>query len=440
MMISEVSTKRPGMASSQRGAALITTLMIATLVLAAGGALILSTNMSATTAVDSTAEMQAYYGAEAGLQQALNVLRGNIASHDVAGSPKMTFRNAVTLDKSNKSGDAASAPRFSGWLVYDYTSAGSAFVDRIKVNPTDNTYSPLTGIAFSLTISDPDSTPVAAGDPPRLVINSIGYGPKGAMKRLEMVVQRNGINFSVPAAITVVGTSPMTFALGNSNASGYTGSDTASTPMAGVSAIAVSSGNTTQAQTTIDALNAQGGGGNQVSPSAALTLDGSNTPPFLASADATRQFLVTARDIAAGEGRYFTTGTAAIAAGMGTSTSAVTSVVDNFGGDAMVLGAGYQGCGLLIVTGDLITQGSTDFEGVILVLGGTLNRNGNGNGHIDGGIIVASLDPRPTATTGFGAPTFSVNGAGNSDVRYNSESVRKAFDSTGVTVAGVHEY
>ena len=75
-----------------------------------------------------------------------------------------------------------------------------------------------------------------------------------------------------------------------------------------------------------------------------------------------------------------------------------------------------------------------------MVLGGTLNRNGNGNGHIDGGIIVASLDPRPTATTGFGAPTFSVNGAGNSDVRYNSDAVRKAFDSTGVAVAGVHEY
>ncbi len=115
MMSSEVSKKSNVPPSNERGAALITTLMIATLVLAAGGALILSTSMSTTTAVDGTAEMQAYYGAEAGLQQALNVLRGNVASHDVAGTPKMTFRNAVTLDKSNMAGDAATAMRLSGW-------------------------------------------------------------------------------------------------------------------------------------------------------------------------------------------------------------------------------------------------------------------------------------------------------------------------------------
>jgi hypothetical protein len=171
-----------------------------------------------------------------------------------------------------------------------------------------------------------------------------------------------------------------------------------------------------------------------------LALDASTTPPFLDSADATRLFLADAREIAAGENRYFTTGAAAIAAGLGTSIAPLTTVVDNFGGTAMTLGSGFQGAGLLIVTGDLVTEGSTDFEGVILVLGGTFNRNGNGNGHIDGGIIVASLDPRPEATTGFGAPTFSVNGAGNSDVRYNSQAVKKAFDSTGVSVAGVHEY
>ena len=51
--------------------------MVATLLLAAGGALILTTSTSTTTAIDATAEMQAYYGAEAGLQQALNILRGN---------------------------------------------------------------------------------------------------------------------------------------------------------------------------------------------------------------------------------------------------------------------------------------------------------------------------------------------------------------------------
>ncbi len=428
--------------STERGAALITTLMIAALVLAAGGALILTTGMSTTSAIDATAEMQAYYGAEAGLQQALNVLRGNVTPHDIAAGTKLSFRNAVDRATTNASTDPTSAPlRLSGWLQYNYTSAGSDYADRVKVNPTDNTYSPLTGIAFNVTVSDPDNTPVTNGDPSRLVIQAIGYGPKGSMKRLEMVVHRNYFNFSIPAPLTVAGGNSMTFNMGSSNASGYTGNDIHSPPLAGLPAVAVSLSNQADAQTVIDSLNALGAGTDQVSPSTAAALTPTNTPDFLASADTARAFLATSKDIAQGDGRYFTTGAAAIAAGLGTSAAPKTTFIDNYGGDPVSLGSGYQGCGLLIVTGELITSGTTDFEGLILVLGaGIFNRDGNGNGHIDGGIIVASFDPSPTATTGFNNPVFSVNGGGNSDVRYNSDAIRKAFDSAGVFVAGLHEY
>ena len=63
------SNKTPNLKrrKTERGAALITTLLISTLLLGACGALILTTSMSATTAVDSTSEMQAYYVAEAGM-------------------------------------------------------------------------------------------------------------------------------------------------------------------------------------------------------------------------------------------------------------------------------------------------------------------------------------------------------------------------------------
>ncbi len=121
--------------SRERGAALLTSLMIATLVLAAGGALILTTSNSTTRAIDATAEMQAYYGAEAGLQQALNVLRGNVTPHDITANTKITFRNAVKRNLTNANTDPTTAPlRFSGWLVYNYTSTGSAYPDRVKVN------------------------------------------------------------------------------------------------------------------------------------------------------------------------------------------------------------------------------------------------------------------------------------------------------------------
>ena len=232
----------------------------------------------------------------------------------------------------------------------------------------------------------------------------------------------------------------MTFNMGNSNASRYTGNDGHTPPLNGLPAVAVSGPNQVLAQTVINDLNAQGGGTDQVSPSTAAALTSSNTPDFLTTADKARTFLATAKDIAEGNGRYFPT-PADVTGGLGTSSAPLTTFVDNYGGDPMTLGSGYQGCGLLIVTGELITDGNTAFEGLILVLGaGIFNRNGNGNGHIDGGVIVSSFDPSPTATTGFLSPTFSVNGAGNSDVRFNSDNIRKAFDSAGVFVAGIHEY
>ena len=438
---SSASNHRMRGASNERGAALITALMVATLVLAAGGALILTTGMSTTTSIDATAEMQAYYGAEAGLQQSLNALRGNLPpSGGVPAGTKLTFRNAITRDKTNASTDPNSAPlRLSGWLEYNYTSTGSAYADRVKVSPTDNTYTPRTGVAFNVVISDPDNTCANCGDPSRLVIQSIGYGPKGAMKRLEMVVHRNYFNFAPPAALTLAGGTGMTLNLGNSNASGYTGNDIHNPPVAGLPTVAVSTANQAGAQGAIDYLNSQGGGITpQVNPSTAAALTSSNTPDFLQTADAARAFLHTAADIAQGDNRYFGS-QAAVVGGLGTSAAPLTTFIDNYGGAAVDLGAGYQGCGLLIVTGPLITHGQTDFEGLILVLGnGTFNRDGNGNGHIDGGIIVANFDPNGTG--GFGSPVFSVNGGGNSDVRYNSDAIRKAFDSAGVFVAGIHEY
>ena len=63
--------------AGERGAALVTMLLVSVLLLGAGGALIMTTMMSANNSVGSTAEMQAYYVAESGMQSALNVLRGN---------------------------------------------------------------------------------------------------------------------------------------------------------------------------------------------------------------------------------------------------------------------------------------------------------------------------------------------------------------------------
>src|SRR6267142_2845216 len=140
---------------SERGAALITTLLISTLLLTAGGTLILTTAMSATNTVDAAAEMQAYYGAEAGLQATLNVMRGNVLPNplfvanpvgDVAPENRIDFTKALDPAKSNLAGDPTTSgfpKRLSRWLSYNYTPTGLTYADRLGISPA---YNPFSGV------------------------------------------------------------------------------------------------------------------------------------------------------------------------------------------------------------------------------------------------------------------------------------------------------
>jgi hypothetical protein len=111
--------------AGERGAALITTLLVSVLLLGAGGALIMTTMMSATNSMGSTAEMQAFYVAESGMQSALNVLRGN-AQPSTAGD-RMSFRTAIIPDISNGPGNTGSL-RLAQWLPYNDPSDPESLV------------------------------------------------------------------------------------------------------------------------------------------------------------------------------------------------------------------------------------------------------------------------------------------------------------------------
>src|ERR1041385_5359822 len=124
--LTPVAISRP----SEGGAALVTMLMVSLLMLAAGGALIMTTSLSATNATDSIAETQAYYAGEAGMQSVLNLLRGHTAT--------VTFRQAV------------SSGNLSGWLSYN-TSYSPARV------PLTNNYTPRSGMAYNVSVTDPDN-------------------------------------------------------------------------------------------------------------------------------------------------------------------------------------------------------------------------------------------------------------------------------------------
>jgi hypothetical protein len=146
--------------ANESGAALVSVLLISALLLAAGGALILATSLSANNAVDATAETQAYYASEGGLQATLAVLRGNVApnplfdtSDPTATANKMSFRKAVTPSSSNLSGDTVAYARLSRWLSYNVVTPGGNSAVALTSN-----YSPLTGMAYDAVIEDPDNT------------------------------------------------------------------------------------------------------------------------------------------------------------------------------------------------------------------------------------------------------------------------------------------
>lgn len=567
LTVSERAQLRP----KERGAALISVLLISFLLLAAGGALIMTTAMSATNAIDSTAETQAYYAAQAGLQSTLNVLRGNVSPYPLfdsssatAAGNSITFRKAVTASTSNVSGDS-NLPRLSRWLSYDST------YDRVLIS---SPYSPLSGMAYSTLISDPDNTaqvkfstqgafgsssaattasknfgngnskvtvsftgqasttidtsgnstlgsftisglgsqpytipanetfkltivqtapwamtttisctlagtisnssgqltitfptsypantnnlqgtlftrslgqftlsssaatsmPVAvtAPEPTRLLVKVTGFGPRGAKKQMQMLLNRFAFDYTPSAAITLhsadSGTSAMTFNIGSSSPSSYTGNDNAGgTNLPGFAVTGGIDYTAAQAQVTVANTN----GTNVTGNPAVQQVSTSSLSSFLQSADNARALVDQLRTVAQNQNRYYTT----------------TSPPSNFGaaepnglftfvdGDVDLPPGG--GAGLLVVTGILTMRGSASFNGVILVLGtGQLIRDGGGNGDSLGSIVVASFG----STGNFLAPTFNTNGGGNSTVSFDSDWTKKALIGAGPRVLGVSEY
>ncbi len=437
---------------NQRGAALVSTLLISALLLTAGGMLILTTSLTGTNTIDAASEMQAYYGAEAGLQATLHVLRGNVSPTPlftanppggVAPQNIIDFRKAMTRATSNAAGDPAGANiRLSRWLTYNYTPPAGAFADRVGISPG---YNPFTGTAYSIRImDDPDATP--AGRPPqRMIIESTGYGPRGARKTLSMLVSANGLDIDVPAPLVIRGHDDLTidsaYQLGTSAAKTYSGVDTRGGPD---KPTIVVSGHDVDA---IQAAYAHKPASIASTPRvAALTLPGDPapagiqtvpTPWFLTTADNARAFLVQAETLAnscatAGNPCPLKRGVVlnSLNGSAGASGAPQFTIVK---GDCNLDG----GAGLLIVTGTLFFDGpGPNFDGIILLMGaGRLVKIGGGNRDILGSMMVARFG----ATGGFLDPSFDYGAAGSSNLQYDSTAALNAMVMPGAKVLGVVE-
>ena len=560
----------------ERGAALVTMLLVTVLLLGAGGALILTTSMSANNSIGSTAEMQAYYVAESGMQSALNVLRGN-AKPLVTSTDRISFRTAVVPDVSNGPNNTG-ATRLAGWLPYNNrldpnslvpvtlgtitggyrvtvenldpnshivqfetsgsidgsdaatpsqrtfgsgtqevtiryspqaattlspnpntypltldSTLGSFVIERPVTSTDDNVVIPKTnfdltitqtlpwaatttlegsfagevdtvgttlkvtfdkasvkadGTTYALNLaggtqvlnltypSSPASTSIAARvtspDPKRLLIKSYGFGPLGSQKRLELMVNREALEFEAPAGVTIRGAddcTPLVLDTGSSGSKYYSGADYSGVdpqrPSFAVSPCDESDADAgiikhdTVADPEIGLLTDNAGAANTV-----------EQPSYLDSATKARAYLNTLQSKAQAIGRYFKPAS-------GSATSISDSLTSNqyrfVDGDCTL----NSGSGFLVVTGKLTLRGNPDFRGVILVLGqGVVERDGGGNGDILGGITIAKFD----RTSGnFLAPTFTTNGGGNSNIQYDSSSVRSAMGAA-MNVSGIREF
>jgi hypothetical protein len=428
----------------ERGAALVTTLLISMLLLAAGGMLLLTTASTGVNTFDSSAEMQAYYAAEAGVQETLNVLRGHVLPNPlfvanpagtVAPENRIDLRKAYDRATSNLATDPSSADfprRLSRWLPYNLT-----YADRVAISPS---YNPINGMAYQISITEPGGNTPSTRPIHRLVIESTGFGPRGAQKKLYLMVTANGLNITVPAPLVLRGhddlATNLNIDLGSSGAKTYSGIDVAGIEPT-LPSIAIN------AQDVNTVRHAYNGKEDTVENPKFAVLDlpndprpsGIKPPWFLRTANEARAFLAEsealARSCAAPGSPCPTRGTVvtSLSGAAGTIASPQFTIVK---GNCSL----DSGAGLLIVTGTLTMNGNPSFNGLILVLGeGRVLKTGGGNGNTMGAMMIARFG----ATGGFLEPSFLVSGAGNSNHQYDSRATENAMVMSGPIVLGIAE-
>ncbi|MCB1024839.1 MAG: hypothetical protein KDB79_10640, partial [Acidobacteria bacterium] len=268
---------------------------------------------------------------------------------------------------------------------------------------------------------------VTPAQPIRLLVRSVGYGPRGAQKILEAVVQKNFFNgLSAPATLTLIGsTSAFHFDAGQSQNVTYSGNDVVSDVM--IPPIGTSNGQ------NLNAVNANLSGSSNKADVIGTPADVSSEMPFwLQTSSNLDSILQSLKNVAKSSGRYYPSGTTPPNVGNNANATGITFAE----GDLDLNGSGG---GILIVTGNLTLRGNFDFNGLIIVTGSEgVVRKGGGNLLLKGNIVVAPYDPNNVAA-GFSSPKYDISGGGVSTITYNSSSTGNGLTAISNFVLGVAE-
>lgn len=279
-------------------------------------------------------------------------------------------------------------------------------------------------------------TPV---EPHRILVRSTGFGPRGARKQLEAVVQKSNFNgLSAPAALTMVGSSSgFIFNAGSSRNVLYSGDDYASAvniPSIGV--------------TNTANLSYINGHLPKTAPNPPPTDVTYEMPDWLSSPLDLDKQMKEYFNIAVKSKRIFgSNGLTAPNFGDNFTAKGITFI----DGDASFSGSGG---GILICTGKLTLNGQVDFNGLIIVTGaGGFDRSGGGGGSLQGNTVIApyaesrmyQLDGKTLAVKDIDAddeflgPKYDISGGGTSELRYNSSSVDNGLTAVSNLVLGIAE-
>lgn len=319
---------------------------------------------------------------------------------------------------------------------------------------------------------------MTAPEPVRLLIKSTGYGPRGAKKELQAIIQKNFfLGLTAPAALTLVGphrtgcdgglpsipAGPCTeekshfyFDIGDSAVVRYSGQDQVSTD------IIPPIGTTNPQSLTCVENFIQGSNSdpqcNDNYPNGSLHFHGNvegspsnvNTemPYWLRSPAALDTEIHRMASVAMSSGRFFPSGVTPSNWGDQTTQSGITFC----DGDVEFTGTGG---GILVVTGSLTLKGNFTFKGMIIVTGkGGVHRSGGGSGELTGNVVVApyqnpKIVDRVIAGTPaqqiddppgiFLAPYYDINGGGSSNLQFNSAALQNSLVAISNFVLGVME-
>ncbi|HKP68877.1 MAG TPA: hypothetical protein VJV05_06315, partial [Pyrinomonadaceae bacterium] len=301
--------------------------------------------------------------------------------------------------------------------------------------------SPVTN-AVSGTITSPE--------PIRLLIKSTGYGPRGSVKRLEAIIQKNFFNgLTAPATLTLIGPShtdecttcvpevPETdtvFNPGSSNVTAYSGQDTVShdiIPPIGTT----NDDNLDTVHNSVDGQPPHPFNGNVIGVPTNVSTE---MPYWLTTPQLLDSTIKSLYNVALASGRYYASGQEPTTYGNYATGQGITFC----DGDCVLTG---EGGGILVVTGKLTVHGNWSFKGLVIVTGQDgVERTGGGEGEIQGNMVVvpyvnSSILPSSEPAGAFLAPQYDLSGGGNSTIAYNSTAMNDSLLAVDNFVLGVVE-